>query len=131
MKRRIPPAGVTESVCPGSRAAELRAGVLHDISATARACAQLDVPTAITHRVWEAVAPGEPFRANDERVKEVCYAVAFARVGLIDGELFDKGGGQAMRFEFLQHEKTLSLTVVVHPAEDLTLVCTIMHSHEA
>ena len=131
MKRRIPPASATESVCFGSRAAELRAGVLHDISATARACAQLDVPTAITHRVWEAVAPGEAFRANDERVKEVCYAVAFARVGLIDGELFDKGGGQAMRFEFLQREKTFSLTVVVHPAEDLTLVCTIMHSHEA
>ena len=131
MKRRIPPAGVTESVCPGSRAAELRAGVLHDISATARACAQLDVPTAITHRLWEAVAPGESFRANDERVKEVCYALAFARVGLIDGDLFDQAGGQAMRFEFLHREKSLSLTVVVHPAENLTLVCTIMHSHEA
>ena len=61
----------------------------------------------------------------------MCYALAFARVGLIDGELFDQAGGQAMRFEFLHREKSLSLTVVVHPAEDLTLVCTIMHSHEA
>jgi hypothetical protein len=130
MKRRMHPTGVTESVCLGSRAEGLRTGTLHDISPTARACAQLDLPTAITRRLWEAVAPGEPFRANDERVKEVCYALAFARVGAMGSELYDEASGQAMRFEFLHRAKPLTVTAVVHPAEDLTLVCTIMLSHE-
>jgi hypothetical protein len=130
MKRPIRPTSLSESICLGPRAKGLLTGLLHDISAMAGTCAQLDIPTAITQHLWEALAPGEPFRANDERVKEVCYALAFARAGLIPGQLFDKAGGQALRFEFRHREKPLSVTAVVHPSEDMTLVCTLLHGDE-
>ncbi len=130
MKRRTQHNGRSQSVCFVSRAQGLRAGTLHDITATARSCARLDLATAITHRLWEILAPGEPFRANDERVKEICYALGFARVGAIPAEWFDKAGGQALRFEFERGEQNLSLIAVVYPTEDLKLVCTIMRSDE-
>jgi hypothetical protein len=130
LKRRTQANGRSQSVCFVSRAQGLRAGTLHDITASARACARLDLATAITHRLWETLAPGEPFRANDRRVKEICYALGFARVGAIPAELFDKAGGQALRFEFQRGEQHLSLIAVVYPTEELTLVCTIMRSDE-
>lgn len=130
MKRRTRVNGRFRRTGVNSRAQALRAGVLHDITASARACARLDLATAITHRLWETLAPGEPFRASDERIREVCYALGFARVGAIPAEWFDKAGGQALRFEFQRGEQNLSLICVVYPTEDLTLVCTIMRSDE-
>ena len=130
MKRRTQHNGRFRRNCVDSRTQEIRAGVLHDITASARACARLDLPTGITHRLWETLAPGEPFRASDERVKEICYALGFARVGAIPAQWFDKAGGQALRFEFQRGEQNLSLIAVVYPTEDLTLVCTIMRSDE-
>ena len=130
MKRRIHVNGRFRRICVDSRTKALRAGTLHDITASARACARLDLATAITHHLWETLAPVEPFRANDERVKELCYALGFARVGAIPAQWFDKAGGQALRFEFQRGEQHLSLIAVVYPTEDLTLVCTIMRSDE-
>ena len=50
-----------------TRADALRDGVLLDITETARLCARLEVPTAVTAGLWKALAPGEPFNPQVER----------------------------------------------------------------
>jgi len=66
-----------------TRADALRDGVLLDITATAKEHADLKVQTAITLRLWRALAGHAPFRAQDERVKDLCRWLLFAAIGLI------------------------------------------------
>ena len=130
MKRRIHVNGRLRRTCLDSRSQDLRVGRLHDITATARVCARLDIPAAISHRLWKTLAPGEPFRADDERIREVCYALGFARVGAIPGQVLDMVGGQALRFAFLRGDRDLHLTAWVHLAQDRIPACTIMLTDE-
>ena len=110
-----------------TRADALRNGVLLDITATAKAHADLEVPTAITLRLWGALAGDAPFRAGEQRVKELCTSFLFAVVGLTPG----RWAGQDTRlFRVKVGERELEAKLSLGLDESGNVVATIMLASE-
>lgn len=109
-----------------TRADALRDGVLLDISEPASRYAFLEVPTAITLGLWRALAGDAPFQADDERIKELCYATAFAAVDLIPNECADVEDGREMRFTFKLSGRPLSVRLFMTHDQTGETIATIM-----
>ena len=109
-----------------TRADALRDGVLIDITNTASVCAQLQVPTAITHGLWHALAPREPFDPQDERLKTVLYGLLFASVGFISSQSFDTPGAQFMSYGIVIEGRELKVKAAAHLDERGQPVCSLM-----
>lgn len=121
---------MSDSGGDATRDALLQAGLLYDISELAKTLAQLDMPTAISHLLWEVIAPGESFRTDHDQIKQVCFAFCFARAGLLPTELSVQGSAQVLRFQCLPCHRMVTVVAVVHPLEDRSLVCTLLSGHE-
>lgn len=113
-----------------TRADALRDGVLLDISTTAQLCAQLQIPTAVTVGLWEALAPGEAFDARDERVKSVLYGLLFASAGLVPNRIVATSTAQIMLFGLMLDNKPVELKALAHRDETGQPVCTLMLAAE-
>jgi len=113
-----------------TRADALRDGVLLDITATAKICARATVPTAITAGLWKQLAGADTFSATDERVKEVCYALQFAMVGLIPARVDPYGWGEVLHFQITLQDRQVKLKAAVTAGDLGGPVMTIMREQE-
>ncbi|HXP60433.1 MAG TPA: hypothetical protein VN829_08080 [Dongiaceae bacterium] len=110
-----------------TRADALRDGVLLDITATAKAHADLEVPTAITLRLWGALAGDAAFRADDQRVKDLCISFLFALVGLTPGRWARR---DTLLFRAKVGERELEAKLTLGLDESGNVVATIMLASE-
>ena len=110
-----------------TRADALRDGVLLDITATARAHGDLEVPTAITLALWRALAGDAPFGAEDQTVKDVCTSALFALVGLTPGRWM---GRDNLCFSVKVGEGELEAKLTLGRDESGDAVATIMLAPE-
>jgi Ethanolamine utilization protein EutJ (predicted chaperonin) len=113
-----------------TRADALRDGVLLDITETACVCARLQVPTAMTAGLWNALAPGEPFNPQDERLKEVLYGLLFASVGLIPSRPLDSPTAQVRIYQLPVGGNNLAVRAAAHLDEAGQPVFTLMLGSE-
>jgi hypothetical protein len=113
-----------------TRADALRDGVLLDITEPARLCARLEVPTAVTAGLWNALASGEPFNPQDERLKEVLYGLLFASVGLIPSRPLDSLSAQIRIYRLPVEGKTITVRAAAHLDEAGQPVFTLMLESE-
>jgi hypothetical protein len=110
-----------------TRADALRDDVLLDITATAKAHADLEVPTAITLRLWGALAGDAPFRADDQRVKDLGTSFLFAVVGLTPGRWARR---DTLLFRVKVGERELEAKLTLGLNESGHVVATIMLASE-
>jgi hypothetical protein len=109
-----------------TRADALQDGILLDITDTARICGRVVVPAAMTIGLWQHVAGGEAFAPADERVKDVCYALAFASVGLIPSQRFEGPQSETMLYGFEMQGRSIEVKAVAHPGDNWEPVLTLM-----
>ena len=113
-----------------TRADALRDGVLLDISDTARTCALLQTPTAMTVGLWNVLAPGAPFNSKDERLKEVLYTFLFASIGMRSRRIFETPSANIMVYVLEVESKVVHVKAAAHLDETGQPVCTLMLESE-
>ena len=106
-----------------TRAQALRDGLLLDITPAAREHAEIPVHTVLTLGLWRTLAGNAAFTADDPRVKDLCYGLLFAAVGLTPGRW---SGQDTLRFGFKTGERQLEAKLVLGPGDDGELVATLM-----
>ena len=113
-----------------TRADALRDGVLLDISDTARTCAMLQTPTAMTVGLWNVLAPGAPFNSEDERLKDALYTLLFASIGMRPRRIFDTPSAHIMVYVLEVESKVVRVKAAAHFDETDQPVCTLMLESE-
>jgi len=113
-----------------ARAEAIRSGRLHDISAVARRCAGLKVPTAMTRKLWNVVGEGDPFKPEDRRLAEVCYALLYAQAGLAPSQRMKWGVARLLAFRCTLAGRAIGMQCVAHPVDHDELVTTVMKEDE-
>lgn len=109
----------------------LRHGGLLDISEAAARDALIEVHTATTLDLWRDLAGDTPFRAEDGRIKELCYAIVFAAVDLIANECTLVPDGREMPFMFKFDNRSMTVRLVMAHGNKGEVVAAVMQPRQA
>jgi hypothetical protein len=117
--------------CDCTRAEALRDGQLHDISAVKpgiNCC--FAVPTAISDRLWQAIAGEGPITSNHPRLAQLCRLMV-ATIHSNAGEREQRGlFSETIWFRFPSASREINVKVVCHPGDAQEPVMTLLEASE-
>lgn len=117
--------------CDCTRAEALRDGQLYDISGVQpgiNCC--FAVPTAISERLWRAIAGEVPFTSNHPRLAQLCRLMV-ATVHNNTGERKRRGlFSETIWFRFPSASREIHVKVVCHPGDAQEPVMTLLEASE-
>jgi hypothetical protein len=117
--------------CDCSRAEALRDGQLHDISRVKPGInCHFSAPTAISRRLWQAIAGDVPFAPSHPRLAHLCR-LTVATIQNNSGEREQQGlFSQSVWFRFCAASREIPVRVICHPGDALEPVITLLLASE-
>jgi hypothetical protein len=117
--------------CDRSRAEALRDGQLHDISRVKPGInCHFSAPTAISRRLWQAIAGDVPFAPSHPRLAHLCR-LTVATIQNNSGEREQQGlFSQSVWFRFCSASREIPVRVICHPGDALEPVITRLLASE-
>ena len=113
-----------------SRAQALQRGLVIDISPAAR-LTFIDVPMAITPKVWRSIAPDDPFRLEDPRLLCLCWSDLLTVITHTSTREEFEPFRHTVWFESVVLGRRVSLKLMTHPGDGWAPVMTLLTEAEA
>ena len=129
MKNQVLSMNLHQQLFGRSRAHALQRGLVLDISPAAR-LAFIEVPMAITPRLWRSIAPDDPFRLKDPRLLCLCWSKLLTVTTHTSTREEFEPFRHTVWFESVVRGRRVSLKLMTHPGDDPEPVMTLLTEAE-